>query len=176
LVLKAPEHTAGLGPLVQAVPEARVIQTHRDPVAVANSLNSLFHTVHAGRAARIDPRRTAETNLTLLEYGSARSLVAREECDEAIYDVHYEELVADPVGTVRSVYDRFGLEWPDGHEGRLEAYVRENPEHKHGQHRYRAEDFGLTDRKIAARLQAYTEAFGCRSGLTGERPALGTSH
>jgi hypothetical protein len=162
LVLKAPEHTAALGPLMQAVPEALVIQTHRDPVAVTNSLNSLFYTVHAGRAARIDPGRTAKTNLALLEYGSARSLAAREECAEAVYDVHYEELVADPVGMVRSVYDCFGLEWPEGHDERLEAYVRENPKHKHGQHRYRAEDFGLTDRRIAARLQAYAEAFGCR--------------
>jgi hypothetical protein len=162
LVLKAPEHTAALGSLVQAIPEALVIQTHRDPVAVTNSTNSLFYTVHAGRAARIDPRRTAETNLALLEYGNARNLAAREECAEAIYDVHYQALVADPVGTVRSVYDRFDLEWPGGHEKRLEAYVRENPKDKHGQHRYRAEDFGLTDSKIAARLQTYAEAFGYR--------------
>jgi hypothetical protein len=160
LVLKAPEHAAGLGSLMQAIPEALVIQTHRHPVSVVNSLNSLFHTVHAGRIERIDPRRTAEANLTLLEQGTARNLAAREESALEIHDVRYEQLLADPVGTVRKVYSAFGLEWPGGHELRLEAYVRENPKNKHGQHRYRAEDFGLTDQMIAARLRDYAEAFG----------------
>jgi hypothetical protein len=165
LVLKAPEHSAALDCLVQAVPEALIIQTHRDPVVVVNSLNSLFRTVHAGRAERIDPRRTAETNLELLECSSARNLAARNECARAIRDVRYEQLVADPIGTVRGVYRAFGLEWPPGHEKRLEAYIGENPKHKHGQHRYRAEDFGLTNRMIAARLQQYAEAFGYRNSV-----------
>ena len=160
LTLKAPEHLGKLDVLQQMVPEAMLIQTHRDPVTVTNSLNSLFYSAHAAKTDHSDPRRTADANLSLLEWGATQNMAARDRLPQPVYDVYYEGLVADPIGTAREVYDHFGLEWPENHEQRLQAYVRQNPKDKHGQHLYRAEDFGLTDDVIAHRFRNYRKAFG----------------
>ena len=77
-----------------------------------------------------------------------------------MFDVYYDRLVADPVGTVRGIYERFGLDWSGAFEDRLRAYVRENPKGRHGPHRYASAEFGQTDAEIAERFAAYRERFG----------------
>jgi hypothetical protein len=90
----------------------------------------------------------------------ARNLAAREARPGRVLDVYYEELVADPVGTVRRIYDHYRLNWSEVFEERLVAYVRENPKGKHGSQRYAATDFGQTNEEIARRFADYRERFG----------------
>ena len=46
LNLKAPAHTGCLDALLVAIPDAMIVQTHRDPVAALTSANSLVSTLH----------------------------------------------------------------------------------------------------------------------------------
>ncbi|MEM7396346.1 MAG: sulfotransferase, partial [Verrucomicrobiota bacterium] len=67
LTLKAPGHTAEIGHLTEVFPEALVIQTHRNPVPVVNSLNSLIAEYHNMGTRRHDRPRLAEANLEWCE-------------------------------------------------------------------------------------------------------------
>ena len=160
LALKAPAHTGALSALLKTIPDALLVQTHRHPVEACNSLNSLFYSVHAMVTKRVDAHRMAEANVSLQEHEIALNLAARDAHPGAVLDVHYDRLIADPVGTVRSIYDHFGLVWSDTFEERLGSYVRQNPKGRHGPHRYASGDFGLTDGAIAERFAAYSERFG----------------
>ena len=151
LVLKAPEHTGHLDVLRQAIPEALIVQAHRDPVTVTNSFNSLIHSVHVATSEGLDLHRMAQANLDFLAYQARSNLAARRRCPGAVYDVAYDRLVTDPIGTVRDIYDHYGLAWPADHEERLQAHIERHPKAKYGAHRYRAEDYGLTDEAIAER-------------------------
>ncbi len=76
------------------------------------------------------------------------------------FDVYYDRIVADPIGTVRSIYDHYGLAWSEEFEQRLISYVQQSPRGKYGPHRYAAEDSGQTEEAIAERFAAYSERFG----------------
>jgi hypothetical protein len=160
LTLKSPAHTGNLEALLGAVPNAMLIQTHRDPVACVSSACSLLYTCHLAAANEIDLRRMAGLTLRMYEFWLRRNLAFRTDHPGVIYDVFYDSLVSDPVGTVRDIYSHFGLPWTDAYASALKEFIQKNPKNKHGEHRYAASDFGLTEAEIADELQFYTEHFG----------------
>jgi hypothetical protein len=159
LTLKSPSHTGAVEALLQTVPEALLIQTHRDPAEATMSLASLFYSAHNMMTERLDVRRTTEAILDFHEHQIARNLAARHTHPGALFDVYYDRLVADPIGTVRDIYDHYDLAWSEEFAERLNCYLRENPRDKHGAHRYSAEDFGQTGEAISERFAAYIERF-----------------
>lgn len=160
LTLKAPVHTAHVAALRAAVPEAHLVQLHRDPRPALASANSLFATLHRVVTDRLDQARLGRANLELFGTGIDRLLATRAAlAGDPIHDVYYDDLVADPIGTVRAIHERFGLPFGDDYAARLAAFMRENPQHKHGAHRYAAEEFGLSDDAVLARFRAYVERF-----------------
>ena len=160
LVLKAPEHAGALAALLHVVPEAHVIQTHRDPTVAFTSFASLNLTTQRLVTRTIDVQRSALASLKLLEEELKRNLRDREARAGAVYDVLYDDLIVDPKGTVRAIYDHYGLTVTDAYRTNLERYIRENPQGKHGTHRYAASDFGLTDDVVRQRFTSYNERFG----------------
>jgi len=163
LVMKAPEHTGALAALLRAVPEAHVVQTHRDPTRAYASFNSLMATTHATSSSHPDVKRMAEWNLRLLENEISRNLAARANGAHAVHDVWYDDLVGSPVDTVQGVYNHFGLNVSEAYSDRLSKYVHEHPREKHGQHRYTADEFGVSDGQVRERLATYCERFNLGS-------------
>ncbi len=159
LTLKAPAHTGNLAALAEALPEALIVQTHRDPVEVVSSVNSLFYSFYAALSERFDLRRVAATNAQILARSVERAAAARGPLGDRVLDVRYRDLVADPVGTVRRVHDHFGLAFEPAFERRLEEYVARRPRHGRGVHSYSAEEHGLTDELVAARFRDYTSRY-----------------
>jgi hypothetical protein len=100
-----------------------------------------------------------EAILSFHEHQIACSLTARDARPGAVFDVYYDRLVADPIGTVRDIYDHYDLAWSEQFAQRLNYYLQQNPRGKHGAHRYAPEDFGQTAEAISERFAAYIERF-----------------
>jgi hypothetical protein len=159
LALKAPSHTGAVEALLQTVPGALLIQTHRNPAETSASLTSLFYSLHSLTTERLDVRRMTEAILSLQEHQIERNLAARDTHPGALFDVYYDRLVDDPIGTVRDIYVHYDLAWSEEFAERLNSYVQQNPRGKHGAHRYAPEDFGQTGDAISKRFAAYIERF-----------------
>ena len=78
-------------------------------------------------------------------------------------DVHYADLVADPMKQIRRIYDFLGLELSDETEQTMRQWRGRNRQHRHGVHRYQLEDFGLDPERLAAQFKPYCERFGMSS-------------
>lgn len=159
LALKSSTHTGAVEALLQTVPGALLIQTHRNPAEATVSLASLFYSAHNKMTERLDVGRMTEALLSFHERQIARNLAARDAHPGVILDVYYDRLVADPVGAVRDIYDHYDLAWSEEFAERLNYYMRQNPRGKHGAHRYAPEDFGQTGEAISERFTAYIERF-----------------
>jgi Sulfotransferase family len=159
LALKAPTHTGAVEALLQTVPGALLIQTHRNPAETTASLTSLFYSLHSLTTERLDVRKMTEAILSLQENQIVRNLAARDTHPGALFDVYYDRLVADPIGTIREIYDHYDLAWSEEFAERMTCYVQQNPRGKHGDHRYAPEDFGQTEVGISERFAAYIERF-----------------
>ncbi len=160
LTLKAPAHTATLGSLLEAAPEAMIVQTHRDPAVALPSLNSLIFSLHSLVGAKVDLERLAESNARWLEFMIAGNRRARERVgSDRIVDVRYEDLVADPVGVVRRIHAHFDLPFDGAFAERLQARVTDRPQGKYGRHEYSNADFGSSDEAVRAGFAGYIEDF-----------------
>src|SRR5262249_25497640 len=76
------------------------------------------------------------------------------------FDVSYAALLRDPLGTVERIYDHFGYPFTSDAQSAIVSWLCENPQHKHGVHCYRLEDFGLDEAAISQTFKDYIEEFG----------------
>ena len=109
-VLKNPSHLFALDALLAVYPDALVIQTHRSPRTAIASACSLAAHASAGWSPVFTGTVIGRTQLDLWARGLSLFTAERARHDPArFYDVRYDDLVADPVGTVEAIYGHFGL-------------------------------------------------------------------
>jgi len=164
LLLKSPSHLGSLDHILKLFPDARIIQTHRNPVQVCNSINSLNFSTHIRAVQTYDVHKTAELTTRLWLDDALRNLEARQANPGKVYDVYYQDFIADPMETIRGIYKHFNLAWPENFDQILENNIQNNPKNKFGQHNYSSEDFGTTDEEILTKYEAYCEFFGYIDG------------
>ncbi|WP_158579865.1 sulfotransferase family protein [Geodermatophilus marinus] len=153
-VLKAPAHLPALEALLTVYPDASVVLPHRSPATVVASLSSLVARNHALLAEEPDLSAVgrevlARTLRTLERVERTRAALG----DDRIIDVGYRELLTDPVGAVRMIHERIGHPLPPASIERMRRWLADNPQGKHGAHRYGLEQYGL-DAATVDRLTA----------------------
>jgi hypothetical protein len=77
-----------------------------------------------------------------------------------ITDVHFQDLMKDPVGTVERTYDALGLPFTAGFADAIRDYLANKPRDRFGKHRYAAEDYGLSNAGIREAFRFYTDHYG----------------
>ncbi len=159
LVLKAPDHVDGVAELLDVMPEARVICTHRDMTAQIGSILSLGRTTRRLAVNTLDPAREAGAVLALTDHSLARMEMARSRHPGRILDVRYDDLMADPLAQVDRIYRFCGLDMSDRRRAALAAHHAANPRGKHGAHSYTLEEFGLDTRDVRARYGNYSARY-----------------
>lgn len=152
LVLKAPEHLGALDALLVAVPEARIVQIHRDPVTSYASYLSMAKTTQGLSVPTLAPARTAEASLDLFASELQRNRETRRDHPGRIHDVDYGELIEDPVATVGRLYEEMGMPVTPAFATALTAYARSHPAGRHGVHRYGIDADEIDPDLVARRL------------------------
>jgi hypothetical protein len=155
LVLKYPSHTPNLSVLAQVFPEANIVQTHRDPKVVVASICSLMHTGHR-TVSNVDAATDAQWELQRLGSFADGIWPQRDALAPGrVFDVHYDDLVADPVGQALAVHEHFGLPIAQGFERKLRSRMENRPKNKYGRHEYSLERVGLDADAVDARFAGY---------------------
>jgi hypothetical protein len=162
-VLKCPQHLEQLPALLDVFPDATVIFTHRDPVAVIQSTVTML-----AYTQRMNRRRVAIRELA--EYWPARIERLLRTCvrDRALVarglDSRFDVFMADPMATLDNVYRVADLELTPDARASLERYLDAHPRGRDGQVVYRLErDFGLAPAAARERFGFYVDRFGVRA-------------
>ncbi len=142
-VLKTPAHLEHLDTLLAEFPGARIIQTHRDPQRTVASFSSMLAHGYGVFSDRVDAAEIAGRWTAMNAAMVARADAVRAIHPEAFIDVHYHELVRDPMAQVRRIYDFAGLPLTDAATAAMDATRNRNTQHKYGRHHYTLADFGL---------------------------------
>jgi len=160
-VLKYPKHLLSLDALLAEYPDAVLIWTHRDPAAVIPSVISLTSYMRQSNTPDYDPVRFGREWAVVEELALHRGLATRDRDDnEARHiDVDYQSLMRDPVATVVALCERLGVAFDDGSRQAVQQWLDDNPQDKHGLHRYTAEEFGLDPVRLRARFDFYARRF-----------------
>ncbi|MDP9335057.1 MAG: sulfotransferase [Actinomycetota bacterium] len=169
-VLKSPGHLWALEALLGEYPNALLVQTHRDPLRIIASLSSLVARLRSlGSDDTSIPDAAADFADNILD-GLDRSVTAREDgtiTADRVVDVQFRAFMADPFTTIRTIYERLGLQLESGAEQRMRAFLAANPRDKHGKHTYAFRETGLDERALRERARRYQKYFDVPSEQLG---------
>jgi hypothetical protein len=160
LVLKAPAHTGHIPELLSVIPELKLVQTHRDPMAVVGSVNSMFKSMHGGGSKHFDLNRMARANLDMLATMTEHNLSSRNTIGaDRILDIRYGELIEDPMGVLRQIHLHFDLPCADTYIDGATKWLAKHPQGRYGRHSYGLEEFGIQREEVKERFERYTRTF-----------------
>jgi hypothetical protein len=164
-VLKAPGHLFSLGALLRRYPNAKIVQTHRDPLRVMASMASHATVLRRAFSDDYEPLEIAADWTERWSRALDDFLAVRDRAPaNQFLDVSYESIERAPFETVERVYEFLG--WPFSGDARaaMQAFLDANPKDKHGAHRYTLEQFGLDRAALTRRFAPYCERFGIHTG------------
>ena len=155
-LLKSPVHLEQLDALLDVFPDAKIVQTHRDPNKTVASFCSMVAHGRGLFSDVVEPLEIGAHWLRKVQRMVHRAMDVRaSRPPESFMDVGYWELMADPVAVATAVC-RFGgdsVEEPQCR--RLHAWLSSNHQHRHGRHAYSAGDFGIGGSRIDEAMADY---------------------
>jgi hypothetical protein len=156
-LLKTPGHVMTIDLVFETFPDAWVVMTHRDPAKTMPSTVSITAVVQWMRSNVVDLASLAPgigaVFSAALESVSARR--ASNDLPDRFVDVHFQDLLMDPVETLRKAYSSMGRAFTDAHAERIRHYLVEKPRAKFGAHNYTPEEWGFSKQQIREDLAAY---------------------
>ena len=166
-LLKTPFHLKELEVLLETYPDAVFIQTHREPVELIGSWNSIVERI---RGSHMEPRPPHETGTEQLAFMSGmlndamRFRASRPELDARWVDVRYTDLVSNPMAVVRDVYARF--DWPlePAAVDTMETWLSLQAEQRRREprHEYSLEEYGLASEDVNDAFAPYRQFVSAR--------------
>jgi len=147
-VLKAPGHLFALDDLLARYPDAKIIQTHRDPLKVMASMASHATVLRRAFSDAANPSQIAADWTERWARALEKFLAIRDRhAPERFLDLSYEAIEGAPLETIERIYAFLG--WPLTSPARtaMTRFLATNPKDKHGAHRYGLSQYGL-DREI----------------------------
>lgn len=145
-VLKTPPYVSAIEPLLEVYPDARILQTHRNPSKVIASVSSLYFALQALSSDSITAEYVGDLELKTwskhlqLNLESRKRLIDRK---EQIYDLYFDELLDEPVKCIERIYQHFDMDWTPELEKIMHGFMANNERNKHGKHHYTPEMYGL---------------------------------
>ncbi len=161
-VLKSPVHLQSLPTLLAVYPDARLVVTHRDPLAVLASVSSLVANLRWVHSDAVDLHEIGQYHLDL--YGRSLNDLARRDSAgdlpaERVVHAQYTELRDEPLEVVRECCARLGVPVGADADARRRAYLAGRPQDRHGAHSYDFADLGQDERDVAATFDPYVRHF-----------------
>ncbi|MEO6716908.1 MAG: sulfotransferase [Novosphingobium sp.] len=161
-LLKNPGHIEQLELLFAIYPQARVIQTHRDPARAIPSLCALL--MHAYPHYEEGRREQRAHNMLTREVAKwardiRRSDKVREKHPGQVLDVVHADFHGQPMAVLERIYDFIGMDIDDNLRSAFARRIEDKPELRHGVHKYDLADFGMSAERVREQFGDYVQRF-----------------
>lgn len=166
-LLKNPGHIENLDLLFAIFPDAKVIQTHRDPAKAVPSLCALLIQLHpVMEEGRKEERAHNMLAREVAKWANAvhKAQAVRAQYPDQVLDLVHGDFHRDPMAVLERIYSFIGMEMTEVARIGMAQRIAEKPELQHGVHRYDIADFGLTEAEVRERFGDYVENFDLLNG------------
>ncbi len=169
LILKSPTHSYRIKLLLEMFPDARFVHIVRNPYVVYSSTVNLWKSLYRAFAL-VRPTSKGLDEQVLKNFvhlydkiEEAKSLVDF----DRFYELHYEDLVRDPVGQVGALYDHLGLGGFEDLLPKLQKYLGDHRGYETNRYRLSEEETA----KIEANWGEVIRAYGYKRPVPAVRPS-----
>lgn len=158
--LKMPSHALWLDTLLETYPDAQLVWAHRDPFTATSSFCSILSMAHRGYTGKVDYEWLGEDCPYQAQLHLDRIMDTRERLGhDRIVDVHYADVMRDPMATIRKLYADLGDTLTPEAEAAMQAWLDENPQGKFGKHEYALDQYGLSVESLAPKFDRYLSQY-----------------
>jgi hypothetical protein len=161
-LLKNPGHIDTLDLLFAVFPDAKVIQTHRDPARAVPSLVSLLMQLHGEmEVGRFEQRSRIMLRREVAKWASAvrKADAVRAHHPGQVLDVIHADFHREPMVVLERIYDFIEMDIPDETRAKFAERIEEKPELQFGAHRYDIADYGMTEAEVRDAFGDYVQRF-----------------
>jgi hypothetical protein len=161
-LLKSPAHLAFIDVMKDVYPDVRFIHTHRDPVKCIPSTASTTSTVRWERSDQVDCKALGETVSFGFRFAMENVIDQRVDGrlpESHITDVHLQNRINDPVGSIQKVYSHFGLKFSNEMPDSIQRYLSNKPKGKFGSHDYDISRYGMSVEGLRDEFRPYTDHY-----------------
>ena len=163
-VLKCPQHLEQIPVLLEVFPDATVVFTHRDPVAVVQSTLTMQAYTQRMQRPKVEIGWLRDYWISRIEQ-LLRACVRDRELARAgrSVDCPFHVFMRDPWKILAEVYQKAQLPLTAAARGALEHYLASHPRGKAGQVVYHLQrDFGVDPHQLRGRFRFYFDRFEVR--------------
>jgi len=158
--LKMPSHAVHIEALLHEFPDARLLWAHRDPFKSTASFLRLNYLSRAVLGAEVDVSEIVPNVLRQLRAHVDRPMQTRKSIgDDRFFDLHYADLMRDPIGVMRSLYDWAGDDLTQSTEQAILAWLRRHPQDRFGVQPYSLDGSGITRSELEPIFDDYLSTF-----------------
>ncbi len=166
LVMKSPANAARLKLLTELFPQARFIYIARNPLAVFPSTVKLWRALYSTQGLHNPPYLDSWLDDYVLDmfarltedFEADKHLIP----EDRLVELRYEDLVKDPIGTMRDIYAKLGIGDFAEAEAPMRAYLDAQKEHRVSEYELPPE----LKRKVIERLGPYIDRYGYREAVS----------
>ncbi len=159
-LLKMPFHLMSLEELLEVYPDALFIQTHRDPCEFMSSWN---HLVEQSRATFSTPQPRSALGKQQLSFMSNMLQKAIDfrhanpALEERWIDVSYYDFIKEPLKTVQTIYNQWGMPLEQSTEDRMQNWITKQNKQRstENMHKHHLSDFMLNKETVEAAFAGY---------------------
>ncbi len=163
-LVAAMQHLEQLGPLLGTFPDATIVVTHRDPVAVVQS--TITMACYGARTAYRTTKPEWYRDYWTDRIGRLLDASLRDRHllpAERTVDVLFHEYMADELGLLERIYECAGMVMTGTARAEVTSYLDAHPRGKEGRVVYDLRrDFDTTPDEIRGRFGAYLDRFAVR--------------
>jgi hypothetical protein len=162
-LLKYPHYAFQVDEFVAQYPDAKFVMTHRDPAELIPSTCSVMVEARQRRIPHWRPDPAAFGKEILDHFAEAPRRLARSRAklgEHRFLDVGQPELEHDPAATAARIYEFAELSMTTDARRAIASWAEGNQRGIRGEHRYTAEEFGLTTEQIRGAFDEYLRDYG----------------
>lgn len=162
-ILKSPGHLGVMEAIFEVYPDARIIQTHRNPAEAIGSIASLSkytRKIYSKAAESCDSKVVGEDAKEFWSGYLKKAVNFRNnnmDKQDQIYDFQYSEFLADPIKGVQNIYEYFDMPFSDDAAQNMTSFLKSNAQNKHGKHVYTLEEFGYSKEGLDKEFKFYCD-------------------
>ena len=156
-VLKNPGHVFYLEHLLAVYPDAQLVQTHRDPAKVIPSVTALIQAMRQANSEHtVAGEKIALGNMKAFAAGLGQAIEFRQTAgmENHFHDVHFDQLIEDPLGVVAAIYDQFGISLSEIAIKNMRQWLASENKHQ-AKTRYTLQQYGLQEDQVHQAFAKY---------------------
>ena len=157
-VLKSPHHLGFIDKMISVFPDAKIIQTHRDPIKTVPSFCSMCANLFEPLTTNFDKVFIGKHWSNKLTRALNHCMNISEQYPDNFLDLEFLNMIKDPIDEMKKIYEFIGEPFGEKTEVAMEAWREEN-KHEMGAHKYSLEEYDLTESQINDNFAKYQQKY-----------------